>query len=121
MPTINEVIERTDRVKPNAYDDSTKADWLYRLDGRISKEIMHMDPPVRYIYPEDGDKELLVPFPNDEIYDYYLQAMIDYSNKEFGTYAKSMRMFNSAMDSYARQYIREHLPASFYNFRNIMG
>ena len=121
MPTINEVIERNDKVKPNTYDETTKADWLYRLDGRISKEIMHKEPPAHYIYPDDGDKELLVPFPNDAIYDYYLQAMIDFSNKEFGTFNNSMIMFNEAMDSYAKQYIRENLPPSFYNFRNIMG
>ena len=41
MPTINEVIERNDKIKPNTYEEQTKADWLYRLDGRISKEIMH--------------------------------------------------------------------------------
>lgn len=121
MPTINEVIERNDKVKPNSYDEAQKADWLYRLDGRISKEIMHREPPEHYVYPEDGDKELLVPFPNDAIYDYYLQAMIDFANKEFSTYNNSMAMFNEAMEAYAKQYIREHIPPSLYNFRNIMG
>ena len=74
MPSINEVIERNDKIKPNSFDETTKADWLYRLDGRISKEIMHTEPPVQYTYPEDGDKELLVPFPFDAVYDFYLHA-----------------------------------------------
>ncbi len=121
MPTINEVIERNDKIKPNTYEAQTKADWLYRLDGRISKEIMHSEPPMHYIYPEDGDKELLVPFPNDAIYDYYLQAMIDFTNREYTTYNNSILMFNEAMDAYAKQYMRENVPPSFYNFRNVMG
>lgn len=121
MPTINEVIERNDKIKPNTYDEQTKAEWLYRLDGRISKEVMLCEPPAHYIYPEDGDKELLVPFPNDAIYDHYLQAMIDYTNKEFGTYNNAMMMFNEAYEAFAKQYIRENVPPSFYNFRNVMG
>lgn len=121
MPTINEVIERNDKIKPNTYEEQTKADWLYRLDGRISKEIMHCEPPVHYTYPQDGDKELLVPFPNDAIYDYYLQAMIDFTNKEYDTYNNTILMFNEAMDAYAKQYMRENVPPTFYNFRNIMG
>lgn len=121
MPTINEVIERVDKVKPNTYDKQTMADWLYRLDGRISREIMYANPPVRYMHPEDGDKELLVPFPNDAIYDYYLQAMIDFANKEYASYNNAMIMYNEAMSAYAKQYIRDNVPPSFYNFRNIMG
>ena len=73
MPSINEVIERVDKVKPNVYDEEQKAEWLARLDGRISREILKMDLPVRYIYPEDGDKDLLVPYPYDDMYDYFLK------------------------------------------------
>ena len=121
MPSINEVIERNDKIKPNSFDEATKADWLYRLDGRISKEIMHTEPPVQYVYPDDGDKELLVPFPFDAIYDYYLQSMIDYTNREFASYNNSMIMFNEAYDAFAKQYIRDNVPPSFFNFRNVMG
>lgn len=121
MPTINEVIERNKSIKPDTYDDQTKADWLYKLDGRISKEIMHKEPPAHYVYPEDGDRKLLVPFPNDAIYDYYLQAMIDYTNNEIVKYNNSMIMYNEAFEAYAKQYIRENMPPSFYNFRNVMG
>lgn len=121
MPTINEVIERNDKVKPNPYGNDTKAGWLYHLDGRISKEIMHRDVPVHYEYPRDGDKELIVPFPNDIVYDYYMQAMIDFNNKEYNNFNNSMIMFNDAMEVYAKQYMRENIPKSYFNFRNITG
>lgn len=39
MPTINEVIERVSRVRPDAYDDDTKAAWLLELEGRLWREV----------------------------------------------------------------------------------
>lgn len=120
MPTINEVIERNDKIKPNAYSEQVKAGWLYRLDGRISEEIMHIDPPEKYQYPEDGDKELLVPEPYDELYDYYVQAMIDFYNKEINSYNNSMIMHNDALSKFSQYYIRHNQPPSYYNFNNIM-
>ena len=41
MPTINEVIERVERIKPVVnIDDQDKARWLIELDGRIWREIV---------------------------------------------------------------------------------
>jgi hypothetical protein len=120
MPTINEVIERNDKIKPNAYSNQVKAGWLYRLDSRISADIMHTDPPAEYKFPEDGDKTLLVPEPYDELYDYYVQAMIDFYNKEINSYNNSMVMYNSAVQTYARYYIQHNEPPSYYNFRSIL-
>lgn len=118
--TINKVIERVDRVKPNVYDEQTKAEWLYRLDGRISREILKEDPPQRYVYAEDGDKELLVPHPYDDLYDYYMMAMIDYSNQEYGSYNNALLMYNEAFWAYAKLYQRENLPKSAGRFNNLL-
>lgn len=40
MPTINEVLERTGRVRPDAVDDETKAAWLIELDNQLYQEIV---------------------------------------------------------------------------------
>lgn len=40
MPTINEVLERTAMVRPDAYDDKTKAGWLMELDGKLYREVI---------------------------------------------------------------------------------
>ena len=37
MPSINEVIERVNRARPDAIDDETKAAWLLELDGELEK------------------------------------------------------------------------------------
>lgn len=120
MPTINQVIERVDAIKPNTYEPEAKAEWLFRLDGRISREVMKVNPPQQYRYPEDGDKELLVPHPYDDIYDYFMGAMIDYYNKEFGEYNNAMTMYNEAFSSYAKLYQRENRPESSGGFKNVL-
>ncbi len=40
MPSINEVIERVNRVRPDAIDDGTKAAWLLELDGQLYREVI---------------------------------------------------------------------------------
>lgn len=40
MPTINEVLERVNRVRPDALDDKTKAGWLIELDGKLYQEVI---------------------------------------------------------------------------------
>lgn len=40
MATINEVLERTNRVRPDAIDDGTKAAWLIELDGQLFREVI---------------------------------------------------------------------------------
>lgn len=40
MPSMNEVIERVGRVRPDAYDDKTKAGWLIELDGKLLREFL---------------------------------------------------------------------------------
>ena len=120
MPSINEVIERVDKVKPNVYDEEQKAEWLARLDGRISREILKMRDPIKYIYPEDGDKELLVPYPYDDMYDYFLKAMIDFENGEIDSYNNSLAMYEESFNSYVKLWQRENMPKSAGRFKNHM-
>lgn len=40
MPTINEVMERVARVRPDAYDDETKGAWLLELEGKLLREVI---------------------------------------------------------------------------------
>lgn len=125
MPTINEVIERVERIKPVAnVDDQDKARWLIELDGRILREIIQKSvhdtppdmPPAEW--PEDGDKQLLVPSPYDRLYDLYLLAHIEFAIREFGNYNNSMAAFNSLLDIYACHYRNNHMPVSHGDFHS---
>ena len=125
MPTINEVIERVERIKPVAnVDDQDKARWLIELDGRILREIIQKSvhdtppdmPPAEW--PEDGDKQLLVPSPYDRLYDLYLLAQIEFAVREFGNYNNSIAAFNSLLDIYACHYRNNHMPVSHGDFHS---
>jgi len=153
MPSINEIIERVERVKPCDYDDETKAAWLMELDGKLWAEAIlrhrasvgsglrgavgvcpkcesadgleynsRLDanrctacgwndlPDIPRVFPEDGDKPLLVKAPYDNVYDMYLMAMIDLHRHEIANYNNSMALYNTALDEWKKQYHRTHEP-----------
>ena len=108
MSTINTVIAKVNDIKLNDYNAEIKASWIIEIDGRIYREIHNMQgnqPPLEY--PRDGDKELLVKAPYDNIYELYLFAMIDFNNREIVNYNNSVELFNTAYAEYGRFYQRE--------------
>lgn len=117
-PTVNEVIERVERIKPVVnVDDRDKAAWLIELDNRIWNELVRKSReqseavPVR-VWPEDGDKPLLVPVPYDRVYDLYLIAMLEFALREYNNYNNTMQAFNYALDLFSCWYRSVHMPAS---------
>ena len=66
MPSINEIIERVGQLRPDAYDDSSKAGWLIELDGKIYREVIlrhRLTPGVEAhgpvgVCPECGSSEI---------------------------------------------------------------
>lgn len=127
MPTINEVLERVNRARPDALDDKTKAGWLIELDGKLYREVIarHQlnageeaaEPPR--LYPEDGDRQLLAPPPYDNLYDLYVMAQADFYNREAENYNNSALAFNTALDEYKKDYHRTHNPIGPEGFRNL--
>lgn len=114
--TINEAIERTDKLKPNQYEYGTKVGWLSKLDGMIYREIIstHEGGNVENFtgYKDaEPSTELLAEYPYDEdIYNYFLQAQIDKENGETAKYNVSITLYNSAFMKYQDWYNRTHLP-----------
>lgn len=132
--TPNKVIELVDRLRPNSYSEEDKLRWINELEGIVkrlvfqwdaeyiaeiealykSEEITEekykelIDKTKPYAYPDDMDRELLVGAPFDNVYQLYLEAMIDYYNKEYGNYNNSVMMFESRFSDYKKAYIREH-------------
>lgn len=132
--TPNKVIETVDRLRPNSYSEEDKLRWINELEGIVkrlvfqwdaeyiaeiealykSEEITEekykelIDKTKPYAYPDDMDRELFVGAPFDNVYELYLEAMIDYYNKEYGNYNNSVMMFESRFSDYKKAYIREH-------------
>lgn len=106
--TPNKVIERVDALRPNAYDEEMKLSWISDLDGMVKRLVIQEDEVTPYKYPEDMDKELLIQFPFDNLYELYLASMLDFYNREYGNYNNSAMMFEAQFSEYKKAYIREH-------------
>lgn len=113
---IREAINKIDTQKPNAYSQDEKIEWLSRLDSMIKIEVIDTHQGAEkvefngYNNETDLDTELLAPEPYDEVYLRWLEAMIDYTNNEYGRYNNSMLMFKSVYNSYCNWYNRQNLP-----------
>lgn len=113
MPSINEVMERVGMVKPNAIDETIKAQWLLDLDGRIFDEVVSFEFPDKehpQRYPEDGDMALCVDAPYDRLYDYYLLAMIEFTMREYDEQNNTTQLFNEAMNAWRAAWRRKYQP-----------
>lgn len=106
--TPNKAIEIVDKLKPNSYSEEDKLRWINELDGMVQRLVFQEEDITQYAYPKDMDKELLIPAPFDDCYTLFLEAKIDYYNKEIGNYNNSAMMFEAQYSEYKKAYIREH-------------
>lgn len=106
--TPNKAIEIVDSLKPNTYTEEDKLRWLNELDGMVQR-LVHQESMVKeYVYPDDMDKKLLIPAPFDDCYTLFLEAKIDYYNREYDNYNNSAMMFEAQFSEYKKAYIREN-------------
>ena len=113
--TIKEAIDLVDRLKPNQYTENLKIKWLSKLDGQIYKEVFltHEGNSVEnFVGYDEASQEtvLLVPYPYEDIYNYFLQAQIDKENGEIAKYNQSITLYNNAFLSFQNYYNRTHMP-----------
>ena len=113
---IIEAIQAVDTLKPNAYSEIEKINWLSKLDGIIKKEIIDTHEGADDItfngYDENTslETELLVKAPYDDIYVSWLESRINFANGEYAKYNNSISLFNTAYASYEKFYNRSNMP-----------
>jgi len=116
--TIKQAIQLSDDVKPNAFLERAKYQWLNELEGRVALNTFLMAGAelrfFQYRYPDDGDLELLVLPPHDGIYPAYLNAQIDKLNGEYDKYQNSMAAYNALFGDFTRWFARVYEPAQGY-------
>lgn len=121
--TISDAITMVDALRPNQYSKDMKIRWLTRLDGMIWQEVIRTHEGAAetfdgYSSAELESKEMLVAAPYDEdVYNNYLQAMIDRENGEAGKYSQSITLFNAAFVRWRNWYNREHMARDAGTFR----
>lgn len=115
--TIQEAINKIDRLKPNHVSDEDKIAWLSELDGMIHAEILmhheHTEEQEEYKgYDGDTDlnQKLIAPFPYDEIYVHWLASNIDQVNLEIQKYNNDRALFNNAYDTLSDWWTRNFMP-----------
>lgn len=125
MATIREVISRVDENKPNAFTEAQKLRWLALLDGKVAGDVMLMHisemAQFNYQHPADMDRELLVSFPHDDIYDYWLSAKIDEANGETDKYQNTMEAYNAVWCNFVCWFASTYDPAQGYVRRDSYG
>lgn len=108
--TINKAIEKAIKIHPDTFTDEQKCGWISELDGKIALETMHKSDFKGYEFPRDGENELLVKAPYDNIYELYIIAMGDFHSGETASYASSASMFMRSYEEFRKNYIRTHMP-----------
>ncbi len=115
---VSEVISMVNDLEPNQYPEQTMITWLARLDGQIFEELIlthEHEEGAAFTPPSSAEDQLLVQFPYDEIYNYWLQAMIALENGEGSKYLVQMQLFNAGYKNYAWLYNRNHRPIGAEN------
>lgn len=113
MATLKSVIEYVDEIKPNAFSNEAKTQWVNECEGLVQTEVLLLADTelISYSYDIDKNKELLVKHPHVKIYWAYLTAMIDFANGEYNKYQNTMQMFNAFFGEYMRWFALWYHPA----------
>ena len=115
MSKIVDIIARVDENRPNAFSSATKMKWISDLDGKIAADVFLMDiaqiRELEYRYPEGLEKEPLVTFPHDDIYDLWLEAKIDAANGEYNRYQNTMQIYNESYSNFVQWFASVYEPA----------
>lgn len=119
--TVGEAIRRLDSRAPNLYTDADKKSWLKNHDMRVWNELImthHGAPNTTLPDYDDNDTELLIPAPYaEDVYNFYLQAMVAQENAEGDKYNELATMYNRAYQEYCDHYNRTHMPLAFFRWR----
>ena len=90
------------------------------LDGKVFRELIetHEDAQTDTLpVYAGGDEELLVGAPyGEDLYYYYLQAMIAAENSETESYEQLRLLYNSALQQFGDWYNRSHRPLGGVRF-----
>ena len=118
MATVNKIIETVDGMVPNTCEEETKFRWMAELDGMVAKQVMRLPEPPRYEYPRDMDRQFLIPEPYERVYELYMEAMIDLSNRDYHGYNNVITVFDAMFSKYRNEYIQDNRPVGAGNFKN---
>ena len=112
--TARELLTTIDQMRPNAFTDREKLQFLNTIEGRIYTEILNRadgnDLTFIPITEGEEERELIVPIPYTDLYIYYMGAMIDFYNGDSGRYNDTVVLYNDAWENFAAYYRENNKP-----------
>lgn len=111
--TIQQAIDRADKLSSNTYAKDQKIAWLSTLDNLIyTKDIStHHGADIEEFNGHDNaDDELLVGEPYTDMYIYWLLWHYALHNEELVSYNNYVFLYNELYDDFSAWYNREHMP-----------
>lgn len=111
--TLKQVIDHVDSLKDNAFTYDQKTRWINEIEGQVQTEVFLFRPDniTQYTWESNQNTELFVKAPYDSIYDYYLQAAIDFHNGEYDKAQNSIAWFKDKYDAFKKWYVETYHPA----------
>lgn len=106
-------IKFADELRPNDVSAEEKAKWCMELDGEYANT-MGVEPQSN---PFPLDTELLMPYPYDDAYAWYICAKVDLALAETDKYAVDMAVAESAIKRGKAWWGRNHMKDKSYNWR----
>lgn len=131
--TVAGIIEQYNNERPNQVDDSTKLNWLKKLEKMIINEViishehdlednskltltvsgstLHITNAgslTHHIDSFDMDSDLLVPEPYDDLYIYFLDQRIALQNNDKTRFNTATTMYNNALLQYQQYFNRTY-------------
>lgn len=100
--TAAEAITKADELRPNALAHNRKRDWVLGLNGEFAL-MMNEEIPG-----PDDDLTLLIGAPYEEVYVFYLCALIDWAQEDMALYQNDWVLAQSMISEAKSWYRREH-------------
>lgn len=104
--TVQNAVQKADRLRPNAFSAEEKYAWLSEIDGRIKEEIYDLhegfDDIGSCLYSDQNKTaDLYAPEPYSEMYVHWLFMKMDYINGEIDRFNNDAMMHNSTYLAFA--------------------
>lgn len=124
--TINKAIETIDKTHPSEHDRNTMIGWLSDLDKRVYQIMRRheMEYPADftgYNGDTDGDTELLVENPYDELYVQYLDMKVSLADRDYPFYNNAAVLFDGMWKEYTAYVNRTYMPVRKNRIFNFKG
>ena len=121
--TLNEIITYFDSQVPNQYSRENKVEWLSEIDEMIyeliikDRENSEISSFNGYNADTDDETELLVPAMFKDLYRYYIEKNVYYSNREINAFNNAAQLFEMNYENYFAWYNRNHKTATTAQFQ----